>query len=250
MMNGLSKTMMFAKPFNYLPNSRGFTLIELMVAVVVSTLIVGGIIFIMLSGRTAVQESERLARIQENVRFASDYLVRELRNAGYRDELSLTIDDYDDIGAEFASINDDGTEITVRFSGRGSCAEPFAGLGESLRVVENTYFVSDGELRCRGSIGDSTGEIALATGLRALQFEFMCPDSNPNCTCELWTHAQDFDAERTILANTCYGVRIGLEFEGPGNQNDSEPVAVELTSAFRNIILGNMTWASIPDDDL
>ena len=248
MIKGLSKNMLFSKSSSYLPRSRGFTLIELMVAVAVSTLIVGGIIFVMLSGRTAVQESERLARIQENVRFASDYLVRELRNAGYRDELSLTINDYDAIGAEFASINDAGTEITVRFSGRGSCAQPFAAAGEGLRLVENTFFVSEGELRCRGT--GSPDQIALASGLRAIQFEFMCPDSNPNCTCELWTHAQDFDAEREILANTCYGVRIGLEFEGPGNQNDSEPVAVELASAFRNIILGNMTWASVPTDDL
>lgn len=248
MRNGVSKTMVPMARFSHLLNSRGFTLIELMVAVVVSTLIVGGIIFVMLSGRTAVQESERLSRIQENVRFASDYLVRELRNAGYRDELSLLIAEYNLIGNEFARINDAGDEITVRFSGRGNCAQPFAAAGELLTLIENTYFIQDGELRCRGTMGDSTATVRLASGLRAAQFEFMCPDANPGCTCQLWTFGQSFEDEQDILSNTCYGVRIGLEFEGPGGPNDSEPVAVELTSGFRNIILGNMMWASIPDD--
>lgn len=226
---------------------RGFTLIELMVAVVVSTLIVGGIIFIMLSGRTAVQETERLARIQENVRFASDYLVREMRNAGYRDELSLLISDFDLIGQEFARVSSDGSELTLRFSGRGSCAEPFVGTGELQRVVENTYFVADGELRCRGSVGDSERTVALASGLQAAQFEFLCPATNPDCSCELWLNGQSFDTEKEILSETCFGVRIGLEFEGPGRDGDSEPIAVELGAGFRNIILGNMMWASVPD---
>lgn len=228
--------------------SKGFTLIELMVALAMSLFLIGGMLLIQTSSRTASMESERLSRMQENLRFNSDYLVREMRNAGFRDQLSLTIDEFNQIGNAFAVINDAGDQVTVRYSGRGSCAESFeAGEMLSPGIVENTYFVQNGELRCTGSVNDTTRTVALATGVRDVAFEFICPTATPDCDCSLWVHGDDFAQEEQKLSEACQGIRIGLLFEPIDRAAAADPVAVELSASFRNIVLGNLMWNSIPN---
>lgn len=230
----------------------GFTLVELMLAMAISVFLIGGVVLIQSSSRAASIESERLSRIQENLRFTSDLLVREMRNAGFRDELSLTIAEFDEIGNEFAAINDDGDEITIKYSGRGSCAEGFQ-TGDMLasNVVINRYFVQDGELRCEGTVTAEDGTVtrrtvALAADIRSARFQFICPAANPDCTpCTLWVNGDDFGDEQAILNNTCYGVRIGLLFEPVAA--DAPPVPVELSASFRNIVLGKLMWDAVPD---
>ncbi|MCD9030690.1 PilW family protein [Luteimonas sp. Y-2-2-4F] len=62
---------------------RGFTLIELMVALVVGLLLVLGLIEVFSASRAAYQLSTGLARTQENGRFALDMLQRDLRAGGH-----------------------------------------------------------------------------------------------------------------------------------------------------------------------
>jgi len=62
---------------------RGLSLIELMVALLISSLILVGLVQIFASTRVTYQADEGLARLQENARFAMDFLVREVRMAGY-----------------------------------------------------------------------------------------------------------------------------------------------------------------------
>ncbi|MDT8410079.1 MAG: hypothetical protein RQ741_10805 [Wenzhouxiangellaceae bacterium] len=235
--------------------STGFSLVELLLAVALGIFLIGGVILIQSSSRAASLEGERLSRVQESVRFNSDFLVREMRNAGFRDQLSLTIAEFNLIGNEFASVNADGDEVTIRYSGRGSCAEGFR-VGSMLDsgIVTNRYFVQDGELRCEGTVVDEDGLISrrtvgLATGLQDIRFKFMCPAGSTitsDCTsCPLWVNGDDFDDERSILNETCYGIRIGLLLEPVGP--DANPVPVELSAAFRNIVLGKMMWDAVPD---
>lgn len=226
----------------------GFTLIELMVALAISIFLIGGILLMQSSSRTASAESERLSRTQEGIRFVSSFLVRELRNAGFRDQLSLTIAEFDTIGNEFAAINDDGS-LTLRYSGRGTCAEGFQ-VGTMLEsdLVTNRYFVDadTGELRCEGTNGAGTSRtVALASGIRDISFEFLCPAANPDCECRLWVHGDDFAQERERLEDSCYGIRVGLLMEPFGA--GAAPVPVELSATFRNIVLGKMMWEAVPD---
>jgi len=225
----------------------GFTLVELMLAMAISLFLIGGVVLIQSSSRTATIESERLSRIQENIRFNGDFLVREMRNAGFRDQLSLTIAEFDQIGNEFAMINDAGDQITLRYSGRGTCAEGFdVGTMLDSSLVTNRYFVQNGELRCEGIGENGTRTVALASGVRDVRFQFLCPATNPGCDCSLWVHGDDFDQERQKLEESCYGVRIGLLFEPIDGGANSDPIPVELSAAFRNITLGKMMWESVP----
>lgn len=62
---------------------RGLSLIELMIALVIGTVLMIGIIQVFSSSRAAYQLSEGVARVQENGRFAMDYLQRDIRMAGH-----------------------------------------------------------------------------------------------------------------------------------------------------------------------
>lgn len=218
----------------------GFSIVELMVALVLSLFLIGGVTLTYLSGRAASVEAEELGRMQENVRFASDFLVRDIRNAGFRDQLTLTFDQYKEIGTTFAQLNQDKTQLTIRYAGRGACGRVF-GTDTELKLIENTYSVDveSGLLRCTGTekAAETTIEtdgtltvtyqettepdVALAAGLASIEFEFI-PDPDA-LICNFFDPIQD-------LPTACLGVNIFLTFQGQPERT------AKITSAFRNVI--------------
>jgi len=61
----------------------GLSLIELMIAVLIGTFLMLGVVQVFGASREAYRLSEGLARVQENGRFALDYLQRDIRMAGH-----------------------------------------------------------------------------------------------------------------------------------------------------------------------
>lgn len=61
---------------------RGLTLVELMVALILGLLVIGGVIGIFLSNREAFRSTDQLARMQENARIAFELMSRGVREAG------------------------------------------------------------------------------------------------------------------------------------------------------------------------
>jgi type IV pilus assembly protein PilW len=61
----------------------GFTVVELMVAMVISLLLLGGVVTIFTGSKRTYERLERLSRTQESGRFALDAIVRDIRSAGY-----------------------------------------------------------------------------------------------------------------------------------------------------------------------
>lgn len=62
--------------------SNGFTLIELMIAIVLGVVVVGATIGIFLSNRQVYRATESLGRIQESVNIGFELMARDLREAG------------------------------------------------------------------------------------------------------------------------------------------------------------------------
>lgn len=62
---------------------QGLSLIELMVALAIAALLLLGLVQIFASTRVAYQTTDGLARVQENGRFAMDFLQRDVRMAGH-----------------------------------------------------------------------------------------------------------------------------------------------------------------------
>lgn len=61
----------------------GFTLVELMVALVLGLILTGGVINIYISTKQTYRVQDNQSRLQENGRFALQYLTKDLRMAGY-----------------------------------------------------------------------------------------------------------------------------------------------------------------------
>ena len=65
------------------PSSRGFTLVELLIAMVIALIITIGVVQVFSANRATYQIDEALARAQENGRFALEFLAQDIRAAGY-----------------------------------------------------------------------------------------------------------------------------------------------------------------------
>lgn len=61
----------------------GFTIVELMVALVLGLILLGGVVQIYLSTKTTHKITEGLSRLQESTRFSLDMMARDIRMAGY-----------------------------------------------------------------------------------------------------------------------------------------------------------------------
>ncbi len=66
----------------------GFTLVELMVAMTIGLIVIAGVSQIFVTNRTTYRWTEGLSRVQENGRFAMEFLGRDARMAGYAGCLS------------------------------------------------------------------------------------------------------------------------------------------------------------------
>lgn len=78
--------------------TRGFSLIELMVAIAISSLLLMGVVALFVSSRASYETTERLSRIQENGRFALDQFATDVRASGFqgcaRPTVGLRLRDY------------------------------------------------------------------------------------------------------------------------------------------------------------
>jgi type IV pilus assembly protein PilW len=62
---------------------QGFSLVELMVAMTLSLMLIGGAFYVFLGTRSTYESIDQLSRIQENGRFALEQIVHDIRSAGY-----------------------------------------------------------------------------------------------------------------------------------------------------------------------
>jgi type IV pilus assembly protein PilW len=64
--------------------TRGFSLVELMVAMSIALILLAGILSVLYSSKITYRESERIARLQENGRTAVEMMLRDMRAGGFR----------------------------------------------------------------------------------------------------------------------------------------------------------------------
>lgn len=81
-MSPIDRTSVFER-CRRLAGERGATLIELMIGMVISLLLVGGMITLFVNNKQTYRYNEELARIQEKGRFAVDFLQRNFRMVGH-----------------------------------------------------------------------------------------------------------------------------------------------------------------------
>lgn len=67
--------------FSLMGRKRGFSLVELMIAMVLGLFLIGGVISVFLANRQVYRQNENLGRMQENARYAFEVVARDVREA-------------------------------------------------------------------------------------------------------------------------------------------------------------------------
>ncbi|AGA32094.1 hypothetical protein TVNIR_0386 [Thioalkalivibrio nitratireducens DSM 14787] len=117
---------------------RAFSLVELLVAMALGLLLAGAAAGVTLSVRQVSWEQDRVASLKENLRFASEFMIRDIRPAGLLATGGL------DLAAGLEPGDPDQAVqqvFTVRKAGM-NC------LGQTGTWVASVYSVANGQLRC------------------------------------------------------------------------------------------------------
>ncbi|WP_443192279.1 PilW family protein [Pseudomonas indica] len=81
-------------------NQKGLSLIELMVAMLISLILLGGVLQVFLSSKNLYNTNTAVSRVQENGRFATEFLSFDIRQAGYKGECLIPPKQHLDIDDE------------------------------------------------------------------------------------------------------------------------------------------------------
>ena len=68
---------------NNLKNNKGFTLAELLIAMALGLFLTAVVVTVYISSKATFRATEAVARAQENTRFAVEFLVKDIRQAGF-----------------------------------------------------------------------------------------------------------------------------------------------------------------------
>jgi type IV pilus assembly protein PilW len=171
-------------------DTKGVTLIELLVALVVSALVIGGIYRVFVAQTRAYTVQDQVVEVQQNIRSAMEILLRDLRMAGY---------DSDSISSKISVAN----PIVV---------DPITG-DHIVRVNyeyddthrhEVIYALNNGNLTRQLTIFPDAGPSTTTTDIilehvEALNFNYGVDTTNPpDGSLDSWVSAGDIGTARVV----------------------------------------------------
>jgi type IV pilus assembly protein PilW len=178
-------------------SDQGFTIIELMIAMVVSLLAMGAIYSTFLAQHRSYQVQEETSEMQQNIRTAMYYMQREIRMAGSNPFKSLPLSDF---GITAASQNSITFTEDVR-SGIPPVVLPPDGFVNINNVPDEdiTYTLNGTDLvrtdnNANGGLGDTQ---IVAQNIDWLDFVYLDSDGIPTATL-----ADIRSVEITVVART------------------------------------------------
>ena len=146
-------------------NTQGFTIVELLVAMVVSLLALGAIYSTFLNQFKSYQVQEEVAAMQQNIRAAMYHMQREIRMAGC-DPTGLA-------GAGITAASPTSISFTEDVRGDSTGSAPDGALDDANETI--TYSLSDNNLVRNTGGGDQT----VAENIDALNFVYLDSASPP-----------------------------------------------------------------------
>ncbi|MGZ5089887.1 MAG: PilW family protein [Burkholderiales bacterium] len=105
-------------------NDRGFTLIELMVAMTIGLMLTLVVANLFLGSRATFQTTDETSRMQENIRYAYQLLTRSIHHAGYRSSPNTVASQIFNAANQAVTGTDGGgtasDSFTIRYQGSGT----------------------------------------------------------------------------------------------------------------------------------
>ena len=124
----------------------GFTMVELMVTVTITSFLILGAVSFLLSANKSGQVQTAVSGLNVSGRFGMDQMARDLRMSGYRDSNWTSGPLADAVVAGNRAAGDGGDTLAVVYEAPRDCA---FGVGAG-GVVTNIYQIVDGSLECNG----------------------------------------------------------------------------------------------------
>mgnify|MGYP001367911971 CR=1 FL=1 len=94
----------------------GMTLIEIMIALLIGAFLLGGVLQVFLGSKQTYRMQENLSRLQENGRFAMEFLSKDIRMVGYWDCMAPSTTNNDISGTEGVAGAPDSITIRAAFA--------------------------------------------------------------------------------------------------------------------------------------
>ncbi len=138
-------------------NEQGFTMVELVVGLAISLILMGIAVKIFLVQQRAYNVQGQLSEMQQNIRAATDMIVRESKMAGYNPT-----------GAIFNGITYDTSQLRIL----ADIAEPADGTttGTNEDITYKYYGDPDFQIKRKGSTGGNFQP--LAENIQAFTFDY------------------------------------------------------------------------------
>lgn len=142
--------------------SRGLSLIELMISMVITLMLVLGVVSIYVTSRKSYAVQDDLSRQQENARFSFDILLHDIRMAGYpKSNTALTEPIV--VATTSDGISGANDAITLQFESTTDClgqATPANSCGTAACAINQYYVDNLNRLMCLGNGGAIPDAIA------------------------------------------------------------------------------------------
>jgi prepilin-type N-terminal cleavage/methylation domain-containing protein len=180
----------------------GFSLIELMIALVISLFLIGGILSVFSSNQQTSQVKRDLDNAQEAFRFASFTIARIVKLGGGTNP--------SDPAMLQPSANDELIVSFLRRPGITDCLGlPAGGAG----VAVNTFFVDAGALLCE----NDSGQIAtLVSNIDSMEVRYGVPGTNQWIENNDFMLAAELEADSAMNWNDVTSAHIQLRMTGSG----------------------------------
>jgi type IV pilus assembly protein PilW len=163
---------MATKSYQLICNEKAFTLLELMVALVMALLLIGGTIFAAQYSSRTYRAQERTSDAQQNIRSAMDMMVRDIRMAGY-DPLSSDAGRNSDLNI----LTADPTQLRFTLDRNNS------GFVEASAQEDVTYTLNGSEIRRITDLNDAAkDDQPFVDGVSALTFTYLDSDAQVTAT--------------------------------------------------------------------
>lgn len=147
----------------------GYTIIETMIAIVISLVLMGGILEVFINARRLYNQESEFAQLQEKSRFLEDYLLRVMRLAGYRSPPATGL--FSSINAVYnaatpyvSGASNTGTNnsdtLIIRYQGSGNGAGTADGtirdclnraIDANVMATNTLSLTANNELQCQAS---------------------------------------------------------------------------------------------------
>lgn len=152
--------------------NKGFTIVELLVAVFVAGIIMAGVYSAYYSQQKSYRTQEQVAEMQQNLRSAMYFMAKEIRMAGCNPKGTADSAGFQNIGASTVSFSMDTR-------GQFSSSPPDGDTGDANETI--VYSLSDWNGDGTNDLMRSTpptGNAAVAENVDALNFVYLNGDEN------------------------------------------------------------------------